>query len=92
MSAAEILICVPQAEELAPLTEVFVGAGHQPTSVTRGRLECYLFDQLRLLLAVGGHGKTQLAIQTQHLIEQGTGLRVVMCGRCRSSRGRAGAR
>lgn len=79
MNGAESLICVPQAEELAPVVEVFIAAGHQPTRVVRGRLECRYFAGLGVLLAVGGHGKTQLAVQTQHLIERQTDLGVVIC-------------
>jgi len=79
MNVAETLVVVPQAKELAPLLGAFVAAGYEPRKVTLGRLECHLFEELRLLFAVGGHGKTQLAVRTQHLIEQGADFQVVIC-------------
>ncbi len=79
MNVAETLVAVPQAKELEPLLGAFVAAGYHPRKVILGRLECHLFEELRLLFAVGGHGKTQLAVQTQHLIEQGADFQVVIC-------------
>jgi len=79
MNVAETLVIVPQAVELEPLVGYFVAAGYRPRSSTLGRLDCHLIDELRLLFVVGGHGKTQLAVQTQHLIEQKAGLQVVIC-------------
>ena len=79
MNDIETLITVPQAKELEPLIGPIVAAGYQPRSVTLGRLDCHLFEELRLILMVGGHGKTQLAVHTQHLIDQVADLRVVVC-------------
>jgi adenosylhomocysteine nucleosidase len=79
MTVAETLVAVPQAKELEPLVGALVAAGCQPRSLRLGRLECHLFDELRMLFVVGGHGKTQLAVQTQHLIEQKTDLQAVIC-------------
>src|SRR5438309_819525 len=83
MNVVETLVVVPQAKELEPL----LGAGYQPGKLTLGRLECHLFGELRLLFAVGGHGKTQLAVQTQHLIEQRADLQVVICAGAAGSLG-----
>ena len=87
MNASETLVVVPQAKELGPLVASFAAAGHQPRSSTLGRLECHIFDGLRLVLALGGHGKAQLAAQTQHLIEHGAGLHVVLCAGAAGSLG-----
>lgn len=70
---------VPQAKELEPLLGALAAAGYRPQGLTLGRLDCHCFDELGLLVAVGGHGKTQLAVQTQHLIEQRPTARSVIC-------------
>lgn len=87
MTVADNLVAVPQAKELAPLLGEFIPAGYQPRKVTLGRLECHLFEELRLLFTVGGHGKTQLAVRTQHLIEQRAGFQVVICAGAAGSLG-----
>src|SRR3989442_5790365 len=79
MNVAETLIIVPQANELEPILATFAAAGYRPRSLLLGRLECHLFDELRMLFAVGGHGKTQHAVQTQHLIEQRATVQAVIC-------------
>ncbi len=79
MNAAETLITVPQLNELDVILAAFDAAGYQPRVSTIGRLECYLFDALALLFTVGGHGKTQHAVQTQHLIEQKPTIQAVIC-------------
>ena len=79
MNVAETLITVPQANELEPILATFAAAGYRPRSLLLGRLECHLFDELRMLFAVGGHGKTQHAVQTQHLIEQRATVQAVIC-------------
>jgi len=87
MNVAETLIVVPQAKELEPLLGAFVAAGYQPRTLTLGRLECHLFEELRLLFAVGGHGKTQLAVRTQHLVEQREDFQIVICAGAAGSLG-----
>jgi adenosylhomocysteine nucleosidase len=87
MNVAETLVAVPQAKELELLLGALVTAGYEPRKLTLGRLECHLFEELRVLFAVGGHGKTQLAVQTQHLIEQGTDFQVVICAGAAGSLG-----
>jgi len=87
MTVAETLVVVPQAKELEPLLGTFVAAGYQPRKLALGRLECHLFEELRLLFTVGGHGKTQLAVRTQHLIEQSAGFQVVICAGAAGSLG-----
>lgn len=82
-SVAETLVAVPQAKDLEPLLGALVAAGYEPRKLTLGRLECHL----RLLFAVGGHGKTQLAVRTQHLIDQRTDFQVVICAGAAGSLG-----
>ena len=87
MNVAEILVVVPQANELGSLLGALVAAGYQPRTLTLGRLQCHLFEELHLLFAVGGHGKTQLAVRTQHLIEQKADFQVVICAGAAGSLG-----
>src|SRR5919108_5974534 len=78
--SVETLIAVPQANELEPLLAAFTAAaGYQPRRATFRRLEGYFFEEFRVLFAVPGHGKTQFAVQTQHLIEQNASLEAVIC-------------
>ena len=78
---------VPQAMELEPLLGALAAVGYRPRDLALGRLDCHCFDELGLLVAVGGHGKTQLAVQTQHLIEQRPTARSVICaGAARAAR------
>lgn len=85
---AEILIAVPQDKELQPLLAAFAAAaGDRPKRGHLGRLEAYLFEELGLVFAVGGHGKTQFAVQTQHLIEQKPHFEVVICAGAAGSLG-----
>jgi adenosylhomocysteine nucleosidase len=79
MSAPEALITVPQVNELDLILAAFDAAGYRPRSSTIGRLECHLFEALALVFTVGGHGKTQHAVQTQHLIEQKPTIQAVIC-------------
>ena len=79
MNVAETLIAVPQTGELKWLLAAFDTAGYRPRNATIGRLECHVFDDLAMLFTVGGHGKTQHAVQTQHLIEQKATIRAVIC-------------
>jgi nucleoside phosphorylase len=62
-------------------------SSYQPRKLTLGRLECHLFEELRLLFTVGGHGKTQLAVRTQHLIEQRADFQVLICAGAAGSLG-----
>src|SRR5262245_44776128 len=79
MSAADTLIVVPQAIELIPLAREIEGRGHAADRVQAGSLEAISVPGLGLLIALGGHGKAQLAVQTQHLIERLPGLCTVLC-------------
>ena len=79
MNVAGALITVPQAGELKWLLAAFGTDGYRPRSLIIGRLECHVFDDLAMLFTVAGHGKTQHAVQTQHLIDQMATIQAVIC-------------
>jgi len=64
-----LLVVAPQEEELEPLVEAFAALGHERHPQSVGRIDVVVFDRLRLVVALGGHGKVQFAVQTQHLLD-----------------------
>jgi len=66
-----ILIAVPQANELQPLLTAFEHLGHSLEPVRVGIIECFAIPSLGIVATIGGHGKTQFAVQSQHLIDCG---------------------
>lgn len=67
--SAWILVLTPLPLEEQALTTAL--ARNQVFSRTRhGRLDVTFFPGLRLACAIGGHGKTQFALQAQHLYHQ----------------------
>jgi adenosylhomocysteine nucleosidase len=79
MKAASLLVVVPQIEELQSLLGGYSARGFTTDITSVGRVECTRLDCLRTLLAVGGHGKTQLALQTQYLVDHCPRLNTVLC-------------
>jgi adenosylhomocysteine nucleosidase len=79
MKEVSLLVVTPQREELAPLIEGVRGRGHEIRALSVGRIDTLLVSSLRALFAVAGHGKTQLGLQTQHLIDNCPGLDTVVC-------------
>ena len=73
------LVVVPHAIELAPLVRGLVALGFEPRQASLGRLTCTLVDAMGLVLAIGGHGKAQLAVHAQHLLERLPDTTTVMC-------------
>lgn len=53
--------------------------GHDVTAVQIGRLAGWAIPSLELLVAVGGHGKAQFAVQAQHLIERHPSAAALLC-------------
>jgi adenosylhomocysteine nucleosidase len=53
--------------------------GYVSASKTIGNLQLYEIAELKLLLAQGGHGKTQFGIQTQHLLDLLQDISLVIC-------------
>ena len=44
--------------------------GHPPRSEPIGSIECFAVPSLAMIAAVGGHGKAQLGVQSQYLIDR----------------------
>ena len=61
-------ILTPLEEERSLLVQSLEQLGLQKTAVRLGRLDGFEFRQIDLLVAHGGHGKTQFGIQAQHLL------------------------
>lgn len=79
MAVLSLLIIVPQVEELQPLLDSYRAHGFTTSLTAIGRIECFRIDSLATVIAVGGHGKTQLALQTQHLVDRCPELSAVVC-------------
>ncbi len=75
------LLLTPLPEELTALAAVLRRLGHTIERGCTGRIDCLRLPSLGLTLAVGGHGKAQFAVQTQHFIDRlGTVERVICAG------------
>lgn len=83
MSGSEIratrLLVIPESDELEPVLRHFERRGHASSALRLGHVSCFHFPSLQLVLALGGHGKAQLGIQTQYLIDRIEGLELVVC-------------
>jgi len=77
--AITVLVVVPQEEELQPLVEALSALGHTAHVRRVGRLDVVVFEELRLGVALGGHGKVQFAVQTQHLLDHLQEADTVVC-------------
>jgi len=73
------LIVTPQLEELEPLLRRFGFLGHVSRPVAVGRVTCFEVPSLDVVAACGGHGKAQLALQSQYLIDRLGKLEVLSC-------------
>jgi hypothetical protein len=65
-----ILIVVPQSNELRPFLSGLDRLGHPSQPIALGSMACYSIPSLGAVAAVGGHGKTQFAVQCQYLIDR----------------------
>jgi adenosylhomocysteine nucleosidase len=74
-----ILIAVPQSNELRPLLGGLDRLGHPSEPIVIGNMPCYSIPSLGATAAVGGHGKTQFAVQCQYLIDRCDGLAALFC-------------
>ncbi len=77
-----ILILSPLTLETAFLVSYFKEKGHKVIETKVGRLTAYHFPQLGFLLAVGGHGKAQFALQSQFMIDQNPQAKALICAGC----------
>jgi len=78
-TAIKTLAMVPQADESAPLLAALSALGHEQSVRRIGQLEVAFLEALELGVAVGGHGKVQLAVQTQHLLDLLPHVQTVVC-------------
>ena len=76
---ASVLVAIPQENELQPFLRALAENGHPAEPLTVGRMACFAIPSLGIVSTIGGHGKTQFAIQTQYLIGQSESFRDVLC-------------
>lgn len=74
-----VLIAVPQANELQPLLTAFERLGHPPQPIYLGSMQCFSIPSLGMIAAIGGHGKTQFALQSQYLINRADEFTALLC-------------
>lgn len=67
--AQHILIATPLQEEYDDLHNSLSTHGLKSVKGTIGKLDIHRFPELNVILARGGHGKTQFGVQTQHLLD-----------------------
>ncbi len=73
------LIVTPLPEEQNFLVSALELAGFRSDSINVGPIEVQEFPELRLAVARGGHGKTQLAVHTRYLLDMMPGVKRVIC-------------
>lgn len=76
---AATLVAAPQDEEVDALLDGFQRRGHSSESVQIGRMTCAAVPSLDAIVATGGHGKAQFAVQTQHLIGHSPDAQRLLC-------------
>jgi adenosylhomocysteine nucleosidase len=64
-----ILVVTPLQEEFSDLDSSLSALNVASHTEKIGRLDVHCFPELNLTLALGGHGKTQFGIQTQHILD-----------------------
>src|ERR1700724_1533960 len=74
-----LLIITSLEEELALLTQSLRAQGFSESMQAVGKLTGHCFPTLGVTLALGGHGKAQAALQTQHAIDQSERIDLVIC-------------
>lgn len=75
----KILVVTPNANEIDCFLQSCAEQGVRSEVASVGKLSVTLFRDLEMGVALGGLGKTQFAVQTQHLIERCPDVRVVVC-------------
>lgn len=74
-----ILAVIPIAQEFDAMMEAMAEFGCAAKERRVGRLTAAEFDGGRLIIAQGGLGKAQFGVQTQHLLDNITGIDAVVC-------------
>lgn len=72
-------ILIPLPEELSILLAGLEQCGWQKRKLHLGNLEVFEFKEFDLLIALGGHGKTQFGIQAQYLFCQEPQIQLLVC-------------
>jgi adenosylhomocysteine nucleosidase len=75
----KILVVTPIAEEVNCFLHSCAEQGIRSETIVIGKLPVTHFPALGIIVAQGGLGKVQFAVQTQHLIDTCPGLHVVIC-------------
>ena len=75
----KILVVTPLAEEINCLLHSCAEHGIRSETMVVGKLPVTYFPALGVIVAQGGLGKAQFAVQTQHLIDTCPGLHLVIC-------------
>jgi adenosylhomocysteine nucleosidase len=73
------LIVSPELEELEPVLSRWQALGHPWRPGTVGKMACFEVPSLGLVAAVAGHGKVQLALQCQYLVDRLGQLDALLC-------------
>lgn len=73
------LLLTPLSIEFGVLTQFFLAQGWKHESLTLPPLTIVHFPEKNLYCAIGGHGKTQFALQTQFLLQSLKNISAVYC-------------
>lgn len=73
------LVLAPQTEETKALLEGLYLNGYSGETKEVGSIQSTIIPSLGMMVAVGGHGKAQFALQAQHLIEHLPDLNYLFC-------------
>lgn len=76
---AATLVAAPQAGEVDALLDGFHRSDYSLEPVQVGALTCTAVPSLDMVVATGGHGKAQFAVQTQHLIDHTPDAKRLFC-------------
>ncbi len=74
-----ILLVAPLQAELDSFTQGLHAHGYPSVVQQVGRIAAQHVPALGLLVARGGHGKTQFGVQTQHLLDHAPAVEAVIC-------------
>lgn len=74
-----VIVVTPQLVELETLRAGFAECGYESSHSSEGRIKLWSIPALKVVVAVGGHGKAQFALQTQHLLDTLQDVEGVIC-------------
>src|SRR5262245_13919290 len=74
-----ILFVTPLQTEFDYFVQSLHERGYSFTAVQIGRIAAQHFSDLDMIVARGGHGKTQFGVQTQHLLDHTNDVEAVVC-------------